>query len=88
VLREFRPGNYDLLLLDVRMPGMTGFELYKEIRQIDGNAKVCFLTAAFETCRKEFAVLFPMLNEVKCFLKKPIAMDDLVKRLGALLEPN
>ena len=70
------------------MPGMAGFELYKEIRQIDGNAKVCFLTAAFETCRKEFAVLLPMLNEVKCFLKKPIAMDDLVKRLGALLEPN
>jgi DNA-binding response OmpR family regulator len=77
------------LLLDVQMPGMTGFELYKGIiRQIDGNAKVCFLTAAFETCRKEFALLFPMLNEVKCFLKKPIAMDDLVKRLGALLEPN
>ena len=70
------------------MPGMTGFEPYKEIRQIDGNAKVCFLTPAFETCRKEFAVLLPMLNEVNCFLKKPIAMDDLVKRLGALLEPN
>jgi hypothetical protein len=29
-----------------------------------------------------------MFNEVKCFLKKPIAMDDLVKRLGALLDPN
>jgi hypothetical protein len=58
------------------MPGMTGFELYKEIiRQIDGNAKVRFLTAAFETCRKEFALLFPMLNKVKCFLKKPIATD-------------
>lgn len=66
---------------------MTGFELYKEIRQIDGNAKVCFLTA-FETCHKEFAVMFPMLNAVNCFLKKPIAMDNLVKRLGALLEPN
>jgi DNA-binding response OmpR family regulator len=88
-LCEFRPGNYDLLLLDVRMPGMTGLVLYKEeIRQIDENAKVCLLTAAFETCRKEFAVLFTMLNEVKCFLKKPIAMDDIVKRLGALLEPN
>jgi CheY-like chemotaxis protein len=70
------------------MPGMTGFELYKKIRQIDGNAKVCFLTATFETRRKKFAVLFPMLNKVKCFLKKPIATDDLVKRLGALLDPN
>lgn len=86
-LREFKPEKYDLLLLDVRMPGMSGFELYQELRKRDENVKVCFLTA-FETYHKEFGSTFPALDEVKCFIKKPILMKDLLKRLAAILEPG
>ncbi|HEX2614758.1 MAG TPA: response regulator [Nitrososphaera sp.] len=69
-LSEFRPGKYDLLLLDISMPGMSGFELYHEIRNVDAGVKACFLTA-FGTYRRE---LTPALDEVKCFVKKPVTL--------------
>ena len=43
-LTNFKKWTYDLLLLDINMPQMTGFELYNKIRQIDGEVKVCFVT--------------------------------------------
>jgi len=79
-LSKFRPGMYDLLILDIRMPGMNGFELYQKIRELDDKVKVCFLTA-FEDYRREFKTSFISLNEVKCYLKKPITVHDLIKRL-------
>src|ERR1041385_972697 len=45
-LENFRSGqSYDLLILDVKMPKMNGFELYREIRKINDKVRVCFLTA-------------------------------------------
>jgi two-component system, OmpR family, response regulator ChvI len=79
-LSRFKPGLYDLLILDIRMPGMNGFQLYQKIRRIDEKVKVCFLTA-FEEARGEFKSSFPFLEEVKCYLKKPITVRDLVKHL-------
>ena len=79
-LSRFKPGLFDLLILDIRMPGMNGFQLYQKIRDIDDKVKVCFLTA-FEEARGEFKRSFPFLEEVKCYLKKPITVQDLVKRL-------
>lgn len=63
------------------MPGMNGFQLCQKIRNIDDKVKICFLTA-FEDYREEFKALFPSLNEVKCYLKKPI--QELIKRLQDL----
>lgn len=82
-LSKFRPGLYDLLILDIRMPGMNGFQLYRKIRDIDNKIKVCFLTA-FDESRGEFRASFPFLEEVKCYLKKPITVRDLVRRLADL----
>ena len=78
-LSRFKPGLYDLMILDIRMPGMNGFQLYQTIKDIDDKAKVCFLTA-FEAFG-EFKSSFPFLEEVKCYLKKPMTVQDLVKRL-------
>jgi two-component SAPR family response regulator len=72
-LSKFRPRLYDLLILDIRMPGMNGFQLYQKIRDIDNKVKVCFLTAFDE---------FP--GEFKTSFKKPITVRDLVKRLADL----
>jgi CheY-like chemotaxis protein len=57
-LKNFRKeaGIYDLLMLDIKMPNMNGFELYREIKKIDDKVKVCFLTAGemdYEQFRKE-----------------------------------
>src|SRR6187397_3039143 len=60
-LSKFKPGVYDLLVIDIKMPKMNGFELYKEIRKIDDNVKVCFLTA-FEIHYNEYRRTFPKLN--------------------------
>ena len=83
-LSDFRPGLYDLLIFDIRMPGLNGFELYRKIRDVDSKVKVCFLTA-FDEYRADFTKTFPFLDEVKCFLKKPITIQDLVKRLLELV---
>ncbi|MDQ3967866.1 MAG: response regulator [Thermoproteota archaeon] len=82
-LSKFRPGLYDLLILDIRMPGMNGFQLYRKIRDIDNKVKVCFLTA-FDEFHREFINSFPFLEEIKCYLKKPITVRDLVKHLADL----
>ena len=79
-LTKFRPRMYELLILDIRMPGINGFQLYQKIRDLDNKVKVCFLTA-FEDSHEEFKASFPFLDEVKCYLKKPITVQDLIKRL-------
>lgn len=45
-LLKFKPGFYELIILDIRMPKMDGLELCRKIRKIDDKAKVCFLTAS------------------------------------------
>src|SRR5919198_2159665 len=44
-LENFKNGFYDLLIIDIVMPQMNGFELSEEIRRVDDKVKVCFLTA-------------------------------------------
>src|SRR5918911_3894999 len=78
-LSNFKAGLYDLLVIDVKMPKMNGFELYREIEKIDDKAKVCFITA-FEVYYKSLRELFPNM-QVDCFIKKLITTDDLVQRI-------
>ena len=78
-LSNFKAGLYDLLLIDIKMPKMNGFELYQEIAKVDNRAKVCFITA-FEVYYKSLRELFPTAN-VDCFIKKPITTDELVERI-------
>ncbi|MGA6988790.1 MAG: response regulator, partial [Nitrososphaeraceae archaeon] len=44
-LIDFKPNFYDLLLIDVNMPLMNGFELCEKLLQKDINVKVCFMTS-------------------------------------------
>jgi CheY-like chemotaxis protein len=89
-LSDYKPDTYDLLLFDIRMPGMNGFELYKKIKDIEGaydndknnnKPRICFITA-YEGYRSQFNELFPTLEEVDCFLKKPISLPDLIKAVN------
>ena len=76
-LKNFKANFYDLLIIDIRMPDMTGFELYQKINKIDSKAKVCFITA-FEVYYRALLEKFGDL-ERKCFIQKPISIDELVK---------
>jgi CheY-like chemotaxis protein len=78
-LSSFKAGVYDLLLLDIRMPDMNGFELYEELEKIDDKPKVCFITAYelyYEALKKDFPKL-----DVGCFIKKPISIEGLAKKI-------
>jgi DNA-binding response OmpR family regulator len=86
VIQNFRPGVYDLLILDIRMPSINGFELYLKLREKDQHFKVCFLTALselrdYEAYRKE---VFPKMGE-RYFVAKPIENDELIRRVNGMV---
>jgi DNA-binding response OmpR family regulator len=83
-LANFKIDHYDLLLLDINMPKMNGFELYKEIAKMDKKVKVCFMTA-FEIYHDEFKRSFPKLS-LNCFANKPISINTLANLLKSKLE--
>ena len=82
-LEHFKKGFYDLALIDIRMPQINGFELYRRTLEIDSEMKVCFITA-FEIYYDEFRRVFPRLK-VDCFVRKPVSMDMLTKIIRAQL---
>ena len=83
-LEKFRADVYDILIIDIKMPKMNGFELYKKIKELDNKVKVCFLTA-IEYYNDEFRMAFPKLA-LKCFADKPISIDLLAKTIKQELE--
>jgi DNA-binding response OmpR family regulator len=83
-LSHFKPNFYDLLLIDIRMPKINGFELSQKIRNRDKLVKICFITA-FEIYYKILVEKYPLLD-FKCFLKKPIMIDVLKNRIKSELD--
>ncbi len=84
-LENYREGLYDLIIIDVVMPKMDGFRLYKEIRKKDKKVKVCFLTAGemyYEEYRK---YVFPEIS-ADWVIRKPISNDDLVRKVNGYFE--
>jgi DNA-binding response OmpR family regulator len=83
-----RAGEYDLILLDIKMPKMDGFQLYQELQKktneqgYDGKKpKICFMTA-FEVYFEALKELFPDSYSSVCFIKKPSSARDLVNRIS------
>jgi CheY-like chemotaxis protein len=77
-LSNFKADLYDLLLLDIRMREMNGFELYRKLKEIDDRVKVCFLTASETYYDDELKREFPKLD-VRCFVSKPVSTGELAK---------
>jgi DNA-binding response OmpR family regulator len=88
-LQNFTAGSYDLLLLDMLMPKMNGFELYQKIRILDDKVKICFLTASginHEEFRKKAVSVASIENDSEnCFISKPIENEELIKRVNEQL---
>ena len=83
-LSQFRAGSFDIIILDIKMPKMNGFQFYREIRKIDPQVPIAFMTA-FEIAFEEFRQLFPSLD-VRCLIKKPITALELDRRITEELE--
>jgi CheY-like chemotaxis protein len=82
-LTEFKPNFYDLLLVDINMPHMDGFELCEKILAIDINVKVCFMSAV-EINREALREIYPI--SLGSFIRKPVTMDYLLERIMSELD--
>jgi two-component system catabolic regulation response regulator CreB/two-component system response regulator ChvI len=81
-LKEFRPNYYDLILLDIKMPVLNGFELCKKIREVDKTVQIIFITAAEESFYKNFVKqYYPQLsNDINIkYVQKPIGNEELLQ---------
>jgi DNA-binding response OmpR family regulator len=81
-LQNFSPGKYDLLLLDIKMPNIGGFELFQKMREIDKDVKVCFVTASelfYEEFREDRQI------DEKYFILKPMKNEEMMKRINNIL---
>jgi DNA-binding response OmpR family regulator len=88
-IKSFKPDVYNLLILDIKMPQMNGFELYKELRKIDEKIKVCFLTALselhdYDAFKRE---VFPKSGQ-RYYVQKPIENDEILVRINEILDSS
>ena len=83
-LSNYKPGYYDLIILDIKMPEMDGFQLYDELRKKDHKAKICFLTAS-EMYYEEFRKGDYNVIDRNLFIKKPIENEELLKEINRII---
>jgi DNA-binding response OmpR family regulator len=82
--QEFRPFYYDLILLDIRMPVLNGFELCKKIIELDKTVHIVFITAAEEYYEQFRSQHFPELGKIN-YVQKPIGNDELVQIVNMII---
>ena len=80
-LGYFKADLYDLVLLDIKLPKMDGFELYEKIREIDRRIKVCFISGY----QMNYLALREQGLQIDCFISKPVKIEDLLKKINAEL---
>jgi DNA-binding response OmpR family regulator len=76
---DFEPNFYDLLLIDIDMPYIDGFQLSERILEIDINVKICFMSAG-EINRDAMREIHPSIS-LGCFIKKPVDIDYFIDRI-------
>jgi DNA-binding response OmpR family regulator len=88
-LSGFRPGKYDLVILDIRMPKMDGLELYRKIKMLDRNVDICFLTAVndFNEYRVAHSDITDEIeeNEDSCIIDKPADTEQLIRKINEVI---
>jgi DNA-binding NtrC family response regulator len=85
-LNDFKVGLYDLVLLDIKMPEMDGFQLYKEMKKIDNKFKVCFLTASEMFYEEYRRANKSTIYENYPIIQKPIKNEELIKQINKIID--
>ena len=82
-LEKFKAHSYDLVILDINMPELNGFALYREIKRLDTKVKICFLTAG-EMYYGSYSDLVSSLP-ANHFIRKPMDNEELMKRINEII---
>jgi two-component system response regulator GlrR len=83
-LSAYRDGSFDLVISDVKMPGLNGFELFREIKKIRPGQKFIFISVA--GVLHEDPEASEILDEkADGFLGKPYRMPDLIALVEKVL---
>ena len=82
VADKFKLHLYDLIVLDIKMPELNGFALYRQIKRLDKKVKVCFLTAGeiYDRVNQDISSV-----PANCFIRKPIENEELLKRINEII---
>jgi DNA-binding response OmpR family regulator len=82
-LENFKTGLYDLAIIDTKLPYMSGFEVYRKLKELDRKVKVCFLVPdkRYEDATKR---LFPELG-LSSFIQIPIPNEALIRKVRTVL---
>lgn len=83
-LEHFKPHQYEVVLLDIRMPKLDGMELYRQMRAVDGDVIICFVSA-YEQYKRQFEITYPQ-EQSGCFIQKPFRIDNLVSIIHSRVE--
>jgi DNA-binding NtrC family response regulator len=75
--------SYCLMLSDIRMPGLSGMQLARKVKQINSGVKVVLMTS-FEIRDSEFSKVFPS-TQVDGFVQKPIGIKDLTNKILSII---
>ncbi|MDW0328782.1 MAG: response regulator [Nitrososphaeraceae archaeon] len=88
-LEKFKPNLYDLIILDIRMAEINGFELYEELKSRDSNIKTLFITAlsSVEPYNTRNSKVYP-LRGVRHFMKKPVSSEELLGQVYSMMVPE
>ncbi|MDW0265547.1 MAG: response regulator [Nitrososphaeraceae archaeon] len=88
-LETFKPNLYDLIILDIKMAEINGFELYDELKSRDSNIKTLFITAlsSVEPYNTRNSKVYP-LRGVRHFMKKPVSSEELLGQVYSMMVPE
>jgi DNA-binding response OmpR family regulator len=88
-LEKFKPNLYDLIILDIRMAEINGFELYDELKSRDSKIKTLFITAlsSVEPYNTRNSKVYP-LRGVRHFMKKPVSSEELLGQVYSMMVPE
>jgi CheY-like chemotaxis protein len=78
-LSEFKPNFYHIMLVDINMPKINGFEFSTKILECDANPRICFMSSG-QINQEALKEVYPTLS-IGCFIKKPIMARDLIRRI-------
>ena len=82
-LANFKADLYDLVISDINMPRMNGYEFGQRVKEIDNDRKICFLTASEDYY---YSNINRKQRRTEYFLRKPIETGEFINQMNSILQ--